>query len=131
MVHGLVDSAVNRAYFALFQAAICALERRGMRRREWTHKGVHSDFVQLFVRRRKLVPASFAGALPSVMHLRHIADYQQPGVSQVQAERAVRRARSVHQRRADHGDAGEARPPDAAAPGTDDTVEVTFTLHAP
>ena len=42
-----------------------------MRRREWTHKGVHSDFV----------------------HLRHIADYHQPGVSQVQAERAVRRAR--------------------------------------
>ena len=27
------------------------------------------------------------------MHLRHIADYQQPGVSQTQAERAVRRAR--------------------------------------
>jgi len=27
------------------------------------------------------------------MHLRHIADYQQPGVSLVQAERAVRRAR--------------------------------------
>ena len=93
LVHGLVDSAVNRAYFALFQAAIYALERRGMRRREWTHKGVHSDFVQLFVRRRKLLPASFAGALPGVMHLRHIADYQQPGVSQVQAERAVRRAR--------------------------------------
>ncbi len=75
LAHGLVDSAVNRAYFALFQAAICALERRGMRRREWTHKGVHSDFVQLFVRRRKRVPASFAGALPSVMHLRHIAAY--------------------------------------------------------
>ena len=93
LAHGLWDSAVNRAYFALFQAAICALERRGMRRREWTHKGVHSDFVQLFVRRRKLVPASFAGALPSVMQLRHIADYQQPGVSRPQAERAVRRAR--------------------------------------
>ena len=93
LTNRLWDSAVNRAYFTLFQAAICALEQRGMRRREWTHKGVHSDFVQLFVRRRKLVPASFAGALPSVRHLRHIADYQQPGVSQVQAERAVRRAR--------------------------------------
>ena len=92
LAHGLWDSAVNRSYFALFQVAICALERRRMRRREWTHKGVHSDFMQLFVRRRKLVPASFAGALPSVMHLRHIADYQQPGVSQTQAERAVRRA---------------------------------------
>jgi hypothetical protein len=51
--------------------------------------------VQHFVRRRKLVPASFAGALPSLMQLRHIADYQQPGVSQRQAERAVRRAREV------------------------------------
>jgi uncharacterized protein (UPF0332 family) len=35
VAHGLWDSTVNRAYFALFQAAICALERRGMRRREW------------------------------------------------------------------------------------------------
>ena len=60
-----------------------------MRRRAWTHKGVHSDFVQLFVRRRKLAPASFVGALPSLMHLRHSAGYQQPGVSHVQAERAV------------------------------------------
>jgi hypothetical protein len=67
-------------------------EHRGLRRREWTHKGVHSDFVQIFVRRRKLVPASFAGALPSVLQLRHMADSQQPGVSQPQAERAVRRA---------------------------------------
>jgi hypothetical protein len=33
--------------------------------------------------------------LPSVMQLRHMADYQQPGVSQRQAERAVRRAREV------------------------------------
>jgi uncharacterized protein (UPF0332 family) len=93
LTQGLWDSAVSRAYYALLQAAICALESRGLRRREWTHKGVHSHFVQHFVRRRKLIPASFAGALPSVMQLRHIADYQQPGVSQRQAERAVRRAR--------------------------------------
>ncbi len=92
LAQGLVDSAVNRAYFVLFQAAICALESQGIRRREWTHKGVHSDFVRIFVRRRKLVPASFAGALPSVIQLRHIADYRQPGVSQRQAERAVRLA---------------------------------------
>jgi uncharacterized protein (UPF0332 family) len=93
LANGWLDSAVSRAYYALFQAAICALEQRGIRRRAWTHKGVHSDFVQLFVRRRKLVPASFAGALPSMLHLRHMADYRQPGVSQPQAERAVRRAR--------------------------------------
>src|SRR5262249_40876302 len=93
LAHGLWDSAVNRAYFALFQAAICALERRGGRRRGWTHKRVHSDFLQLFGRPRKLAPPRFSRGLPPAMHLRHIADYQQPGVSQVQAERVVRRAR--------------------------------------
>lgn len=82
----LFDSAANRAYFAILQRA------SRIRRREWTHKGGHSDFVHIFVRRRKIVPASFAGALPSAMQLRHMGDYQQPGVSQRQAERVVRMA---------------------------------------
>jgi len=85
-----LDSAVSRAYFAIFQMAVCALERRGVKRTEWTHKGVHSEFVQTFARRRKIVPANFAGALPALMDLRHMADYRQPGVSQRQAKRAIR-----------------------------------------
>lgn len=85
----LYDSAANRAYFAAFQAAICALERQGVKRNEWTHKGVHDNFVQYFVRRRKVVPASFMGALPGLMQLRHRADYREPSVSQRQAARAV------------------------------------------
>ncbi|OGQ80271.1 MAG: hypothetical protein A3F90_10520 [Deltaproteobacteria bacterium RIFCSPLOWO2_12_FULL_60_19] len=89
----LFDSAVSRAYFAMFQAAICALETRGIKRSEWTHKGVHSDFVQHFVRGRKVIAASFASALPTTMEIRHIADYRQPGPSQRQAERAVKLAR--------------------------------------
>jgi uncharacterized protein (UPF0332 family) len=88
-----LDSAVNRAYYAMFQAAICALEARGIKREEWTHKAVHSDFANLFARRRKIVPISFAGDLPKTMDLRHLADYEQPGVSQRQAERAVRTAK--------------------------------------
>lgn len=89
----LFDSAVSRAYFAAFQTAICALESQGVRHKEWTHKGVHSDFVHRFVRKRKIVPASFASALPNLMRLRHTGDYRQPGVSQRQAERAVHLAR--------------------------------------
>ena len=88
----LSDSAVSRAYFAAFQAAICALESQGVKHKEWTHKGVHSEFVHRFVSRRKIVPASFASALPNLMRLRHIGDYRQPGASQKQAERAVRLA---------------------------------------
>lgn len=92
MERQLFDSAASRASFAMFQAAICALESRGVKRTEWTHKGVHGDFVQHFVRGRKIVPASFAGALPSIMEIRHMADYRQPGPSQRQVERAVRLA---------------------------------------
>ena len=76
----------------MFQVAIYALETRGIKRSEWTHKGVHSDFVQNFVRRRKIIAASSASALPTTMEIRHMADYRQPGVSQRQAERVVRLA---------------------------------------
>jgi hypothetical protein len=76
----------------MFQAAVCALEARGIKRSEWTHKGVHSEFVQNLVRGRKIVPASLAGALPAIMEIRHMADYRQPGPSQRQVERAVRLA---------------------------------------
>jgi len=76
----------------MFQLAICALEARGIKRSEWTHKGVHGDFVQHFVRGRKVVPANFAGALPAIMEIRHLAVYRQPGPSQRQVERAARTA---------------------------------------
>jgi hypothetical protein len=56
-------------------------------------EGVHSDFVHRFVNRRKIVPASFASALPNLIRLRHTEDYRQPGVSQRHSERAVRLAR--------------------------------------
>ena len=94
----LFDSAASRAYFAMFMIAICALENLGIKRSEWTHKGVHSDFVFNFVRGRKIVPASFASALPPAMEIRHIADYRQPGVSQRQAERVVRLAGEFSER---------------------------------
>ena len=56
-------------------------------------KGVHSDFVHTFGQQRKIVPMSFVGALPTVLELRHLADYRQPGVRQRQVDRAVRLAR--------------------------------------
>ncbi|MBI2533388.1 MAG: HEPN domain-containing protein [Deltaproteobacteria bacterium] len=94
----LFDSAASRAYFAMFMMAICALENRGIKRSEWTHKGVHSDFVFNFVRGRKIVPATFASALPTAMEIRHIADYRQSGASQRQAERVVRLAGEFSER---------------------------------
>jgi hypothetical protein len=78
----------------MFQPAISALEARGIKRTEWTHKGVHGDFMEHLVRGRKIVPAHFAGGLPATMEIRHLVDYRQPGPSQRHVERAVRLAES-------------------------------------
>lgn len=85
----LLDSAACRAYFAMFQAAISVLETHGLRRAEWSHKALHAALADVLIRRRKVLPAVLAGALPSAMDIRHSADYRQPGPSQRQVQRAV------------------------------------------
>jgi uncharacterized protein (UPF0332 family) len=84
-----LDSAACRAYFAMFQAAICILEAHGVRRAEWSHKALHAALADVLIRRRKVLPAVLAAALPSAMEIRHSADYRQPGASQRQVQRAV------------------------------------------
>jgi uncharacterized protein (UPF0332 family) len=84
-----LDSAAARAYFAMFQAAIYALESQGVHRTEWSHKALHAALADVLIRRRKVLPAVLAGALPSAMEVRHSADYRQPGPGQRQVERMV------------------------------------------
>ena len=83
------DSAASRAYFAMFQAAVCALEAHGVRRTEWSHRALHAALADVLIRRRKIVPAVLAGALPSAMEIRHAADYRQPPPSERQVRRVV------------------------------------------
>jgi len=84
-----LDSAAARAYFAMFQAAITALEAHGVHRTEWSHKALHAALADVLIRRRKVLSAVLAGALPSAMEVRHSADYRQPGPGQRQVERIV------------------------------------------
>ncbi|MGH8064195.1 MAG: HEPN domain-containing protein [Candidatus Entotheonellia bacterium] len=83
------DSAASRAYFAMFQAAVCALEAYGIRRTEWSHRALHAALADVLIRRRKVFPAVLAGALPSAMEIRHTADYRQPAPSERQVRRVV------------------------------------------
>ena len=53
--HQLYDSAVSRAYFAAFQAAICALESQGIVRKERPHKGGGSESSLYFGNKSLLV----------------------------------------------------------------------------
>lgn len=83
---GWYNSAVSRAYYAVFQAARAALTCAGVDRPWWSHGGLHATFSTELVRRRKLYPPSFVHTLAETMELRHTADYSD---TQVPPKRAI------------------------------------------
>jgi uncharacterized protein (UPF0332 family) len=89
---GLVNSAASRAYYAMFQAAQCALETQGIMRSEWSHKSLHSIFNQQLIHQRMVYPRVFRDYLTSALAVRQAADYGEGGISGKIAHRHVRRA---------------------------------------
>ncbi|MBI4772404.1 MAG: HEPN domain-containing protein [Chloroflexi bacterium] len=88
----LYNSTANRAYYAMYQAAVVALERTGYRPRgeTWSHEGVQSTFATELTRRSKRYPAALAQHLSDGLFLRNRADYTEISLSQVQARRILR-----------------------------------------
>ena len=62
-----MNSAVSRAYYAMFQAVQVALEAAGLVRSGWSHKAVHASFNQELIHRRKFYPREFRGYLTSAL----------------------------------------------------------------
>jgi uncharacterized protein (UPF0332 family) len=89
---GWYNSAVNRAYYAMFQAACTALAAVAMDRPQWSHGGLHATFATELVRRRKWYPLACVHALTEAMELRHMADYSDLQISRRQATRTVHAA---------------------------------------
>lgn len=90
------NNCANRCYYACFQAAIAALLRAGIqssRGEEWTHAFVHSQFAGTLVHRRKLYPSGLRDTLPQNLMFRQRADYEDQYVTEIQAQRALRRTR--------------------------------------
>lgn len=87
---GWYDSAVNRSYYAMFQAARAALAAAGFRRPWWRHGSLQAAFSTELVRRRKLYPAHFVPYLADAMALRHMADYSDSQAPRREATRMVR-----------------------------------------
>jgi uncharacterized protein (UPF0332 family) len=88
----LVNSAVSRVYYAMFQAAQLALEAAGLVRSEWSHKALHASFNQELIHRRKCYPRELRDYLTSALTVRQAADYGEAGISMRIAKRQVRRA---------------------------------------
>lgn len=88
------DNAVNRAYYACFQAAVAALLAADVPMQTagggvTSHQSVHSHFAGLLVQRRKLYSSHLRNVLQDLLRDRTIADYHSISVSATRANRAL------------------------------------------
>lgn len=93
---GRYDNCANRCYYACFQAAVAALQWASIRPpgTEWSHAFVPSQFDGVLINRRKLYPPDLRGVLGRNFALRSTADYNELKVAEVEARRALARART-------------------------------------
>lgn len=94
--NGWYNNCANRAYYACFQAAIVALQRAGIQARgeQWSHEFVPAQFEGVLINRRHLYPTELRGTLSSTYALRAKADYREDLVTETEANRMLRRART-------------------------------------
>lgn len=96
----LYNSTANRAYYAMFQAAVVALEVGGAKAvgARWSHKRVQSTFSSELIKKRKVYPRSLAQMLPKGLDIRNEGDYETSEISKRQANQMLRWARNFVER---------------------------------
>jgi uncharacterized protein (UPF0332 family) len=90
------NNCANRAYYAAFQAAISALMReriRAKRGEHWPHGFVQAEFVGKLINRNRRYPSTLRPILSDLLELRSQADYQTDAVTEIEAQRALRKSR--------------------------------------
>ena len=96
----LFNNAVNRAYYACYQAAVAALVADGVEPELedfWPHDVVHAQFAKLLVDERGRYPRRLRATLKAVFDERLKADYEPDVIGAGTADEAVRRARDFVQ----------------------------------
>jgi uncharacterized protein (UPF0332 family) len=92
------SNCANRSYYAAFQAAIAALLRESLRPRggeQWPHGYVQAEFVGRPINRRRVYSSTFRSTLSDLLELRSTADYRADAVSELEAQRATRKAKEL------------------------------------
>jgi len=87
------NSCINRAYYAMFQAAVAALFRSGFRPKSEKigHDWVQAEFSKAFVLGNKRF-SHLKGLLNLVQEVRDIADYSDEYIKQKKAKRTLEKA---------------------------------------
>ena len=87
---GHYDACCNRAYYAMYQAAIAALAKEGIvpTQDRIDHDWVQSQFVSYFCNRHKIFP-KFRSYLVDAQRRRDIADYTPEPLQQKKAKQQL------------------------------------------
>jgi uncharacterized protein (UPF0332 family) len=93
--NNLYDAAANRAYYAVFQAAVAALAHYGIQKKRLDHEWAQAQFNGKLVKRRKVFPGKLKSYLPDMQALRDLADYKTDSVSKKDASRQNEKAREM------------------------------------
>lgn len=82
---GLFNAGANRAYYAIFQAAVAILMKRGFaleQSKHIEHTKVQSLFANELIHRKKVLGNRFKTCLPNAQTLRNVADYRAVEIGQ-------------------------------------------------
>lgn len=90
---GYYNSCVNRAYYAMFQAAVAVLFKAGFRPKSEKigHDWVQAEFSKVFVLGSKHFP-QLKGFLNLVQEVRDVADYSDEEIGEKRAKRNLDKA---------------------------------------
>ena len=94
--HRRYNASANRAYYAMFHAAIAALLYFGILppKGQWGHGWVQATFNKQLIRRKKVYPAKLLPDLMVAMTIRETADYRETMISEKECRRLLRRAQN-------------------------------------
>jgi uncharacterized protein (UPF0332 family) len=93
--NGFYDSCANRAYYAVFHAAIAALTDRGIKRDKIDHKQIQADFCEKLIKRQKVYPAQVKSYLMDMQSVRNQADYTTESISRNLAHKQINKAKEM------------------------------------
>lgn len=90
--NGYYDACANRAYYAALQAAVAALEDKGIKKDRIEHGWVQAEFAGKLIRSRKIYPTKMKTYLLDMQVVRNDADYSDEGVSKKEANQQLRKS---------------------------------------
>ncbi|HPI20347.1 MAG TPA: HEPN domain-containing protein [Candidatus Kapabacteria bacterium] len=90
--NGKYNASANRAYYAAFHSAIAALYSKRIKP-NIDHRSVQSLFNDMFINKRKIIPAEFKRYLSDLQNVRNIADYKN-GVSKKISKEQIEKSKN-------------------------------------